>query len=64
MNILSVESPLQELVQFVLEDIGQDETYKKFLEVGCGSGAVTLCLLSKLPWVKKHPNFICNFAHN
>lgn len=42
----------EELVQFVLEDVGQDETYKKFLEVGCGSGAVTLCLLSKLPWMK------------
>lgn len=42
----------EELVQFVLQDIGNDETSQKFLEVGCGSGAVTLCLLSKLPWMK------------
>lgn len=41
----------EELVQFVLQDTGHDKTSQKFLEVGCGSGAVTLCLLSKLPWM-------------
>lgn len=42
----------EELVQFVLQDMAQHEISKKFLEVGCGSGAVTLCLLSKLPWMR------------
>ncbi|XP_022302627.2 MTRF1L release factor glutamine methyltransferase-like [Crassostrea virginica] len=41
----------EELVEYVLQDVGPDRSCQKFLEVGCGSGAVTLCLLSKLPWI-------------
>ncbi|XP_061195369.1 MTRF1L release factor glutamine methyltransferase-like [Saccostrea echinata] len=41
----------EELVQYVIQDVEESRTCQKFLEVGCGSGAVTLCLLAKLPWM-------------
>ncbi|XP_062593718.1 MTRF1L release factor glutamine methyltransferase-like isoform X2 [Saccostrea cucullata] len=41
----------EELVQHVIQDVEENMTSQKFLEVGCGSGAVTLCLLAKLPLI-------------
>ncbi|XP_055999122.1 MTRF1L release factor glutamine methyltransferase-like [Ostrea edulis] len=35
----------------MIQHVGQNKSCRTFLEVGCGSGAVTLCLLSKLPWM-------------
>lgn len=51
-------SALQELVEWVLEEVSQRAYADPLvLEVGCGSGAISLSLLSQLPQVSEHPVF-------
>ena len=55
---LQYDFVLKELVEHILEDdlIHSAET---FLEIGPGSGAISLSLLNSLPHVCTHSRFLC-----
>ncbi|KAK7915905.1 hypothetical protein WMY93_011666 [Mugilogobius chulae] len=42
----------EELVEFVLSDLKEKTGSLSILEVGCGSGAISLSLLKSLPWLR------------
>lgn len=67
LSLIQILSAFQELVEWVLEEVTQRapavgaQSGPFILEVGCGSGAIALSLLSQLPKVSPstslHPAF-------